>query len=428
MIGSLFAGISGLSANSTAMTVIGDNIANVNTTAFKSNKSSFANVLSQSLGGSATGGIGRGVEFWGVSPSWSQGSIENTSNATDMAINGKGFFMVEDDSGSAFYTRAGEFSFNKDGYLVNPDGLYVQGYSVSSIAADNTITLGPIENINVPGESTAPPQATTTSTLDINLDAGAAENDTYSSTQTIYDSLGNAIPLTLTFTKTAVANAWTAEVSVPPGTVAAPVTDIGFVDTAGVFSKTYALTFDGSGNLLLPGTNPSITLTTLVNGADDISGTDAINWDLFDSAGTTNGDLTQYAAASTTSFNTQNGHAAGNLRGVSVDESGYVIGAYSNGQLTPLYQVVLADFPSYFGLSKMGGNLYVESRASGQAMPGVPLTGSLGSISPSAIEMSNVDLAQEFVKMITTQRAFQANSRVITTSDEILQELISLKR
>jgi len=414
MIGSLFAGISGLSANSTAMTVIGDNIANVNTTAFKSNKSSFANVLSQSLGGSATGGIGRGVEFWGVSPSWSQGSVENTANATDMAINGKGFFMVEDESGSAFYTRAGEFSFDKDGDLVNPDGLYVQGYTVSSLAADGAITLGPIENINVPGESTAPPQATTTSTLDINLDAGAAVNDTYSSTQTIYDSLGNAIPLTLTFEKTA-ANQWTVNVSVPTGTVTDPTTDIGITNAN--------LTFDGNGNLNT-GADPSITLTNLANGAAGI----AINWDLFDTAGVSNGDLTQYAAASTTNFNTQDGYAAGNLRGVSVDEKGFVTGVYSNGQLTPLYQVVLAEFPSYFGLSKMGKNLYAESRASGQAMTGVPLSGSLGSISPSAIEMSNVDLAQEFVKMITTQRAFQANSRVITTSDEILQELISLKR
>ena len=419
MIGSLFAGISGLSANSTAMTVIGDNIANVNTTAFKSNKSSFANVLSQSLGGSATGGIGRGVEFWGVSPSWSQGSIESTSNATDMAINGKGFFMVEDDSGSAFYTRAGEFSFNKDGDLVNPDGLYVQGYTVSSIAADDTITLGPIENINVPGESTAPPQATTTSTLDINLDAGAAVNDTYSSTQTVYDSLGNGIPLTLTFDKTA-ANVWTASVTVPAGTL-----NVG--GTIGISDNTLNFGNDGT---LSNGTDPKITITGLASGAVDISdaASSAITWDLFDTAGVTNGDLTQYAAASTTNFNTQNGYAAGNLRGVSVDEKGFVTGVYSNGQLTPLYQVVLAEFPSYFGLSKMGKNLYAESRASGQAMTGVPLSGSLGSISPSAIEMSNVDLAQEFVKMITTQRAFQANSRVITTSDEILQELISLKR
>ena len=418
MISSLFAGISGLSANSTAMTVIGDNIANVNTTAFKSDKFSFANVLSQSMGTSTTDGIGRGVQFNGVSPSWSQGSIENTSNATDMAINGKGFFMVEDNSGSAFYTRAGEFTFDREGYLVNPDGLFVQGFAVSAVAADGTITTGAIENINVPAESTAPPQATTTFTLDINLDAGAALGDTFASTQTVYDSLGNAIPLTLNFEKTA-ANEWTAGVTVPTGTVATPATDIVLTNAT--------LTFDGNGNLTT-GTNPSITLTNLASGAADISGGNAINWDLFDSAAASNGDLTQYAGASTYNFNIQDGYAAGNLRGVSVDESGYVFGAYSNGQLTPLYQVVLADFPSYFGLNKLGHNLYAESPASGQAMPGVALSGSLGSISPSAIEMSNVDLAQEFVKMITTQRAFQANSRVITTSDEILQELISLKR
>jgi len=418
MISSLFAGISGLTANSTAMTVIGDNIANVNTTAFKSNKFSFSNILSQSMGASTSDGIGRGVEFGGVSPSWSQGSVENTSNPTDMAINGKGFFMVEDEFGSAFYTRAGEFTFDREGYLVNPDGLFVQGYSVSSIAADGTITLGAIENINVPAESTAPPQASSTFTVDINLDAGAAVNDTYASTQTIYDSLGNAIPLTLTFLKTA-ANAWTASVTVPTGTVTDPTTDISITNAP--------LTFDGNGNLNT-GTDPSITLTRLLSGAADISGANAINWDLFDSAAASHGDLTQYAAPSTYNFNTQDGYAAGNLRGVSVDESGYVFGAYSNGQLTPLYQVVLADFPSYFGLNKLGHNLYAESPASGQAMPGVALSGSLGSISPSAIEMSNVDLAQEFVKMITTQRAFQANSRVITTSDEILQELISLKR
>ena len=419
MISSLFAGISGLNASSTAMTVIGDNIANVNTTGYKSNRSSFANILSQSLGVSSTDGVGRGVEFWGATPSWSQGSIENTSNATDMAVNGKGFFMVEDDAGAAFYTRAGEFTFDRNGDLVNPDGLYVQGYSVASVAANGTFTLGAMENINVPAETTAPPQATTITTVDINLDAGAALTDTYSSTQSIYDSLGNAIPLTLTFTK-AAANDWTASIAVPAGVVTTPATDVGITNATNII-------FNGSGNLISAGggtADPSITLTNLVNGAADIT----INWDLFDAAGVTNGDLTQYADASVTNFNTQNGYSAGNLRGVEIDESGVVTGTYSNGQLTPLYQVVLADFPSYFGLSKLGNNLYAETRASGQAMPGVPLNGALGSISSSAIEMSNVDLAQEFVKMITTQRAFQANSRVITTSDEILQELISLKR
>jgi flagellar hook protein FlgE len=412
MIGSLFAGISGLNANATAMTVIGDNIANVNTTAFKSNRSSFANILSQSLGSSGSNDIGRGVQFWGTTPIWSQGSIENTFNATDMAINGKGFFMLQDATGTDFYTRAGEFSFDREGYLVNPDGLYVQGYQVTSANPDGSLNLGSITNINVPGESTTPPVATTDLSVDINLDAGAAVNDTYSSTITVYDSLGNAIPLTMTFTKTA-ANAWSAAVSAP-STV---------VNPADITITNNALTFDGNGNLN-NGTDPVVTMANPLTGGADI----VVNWDLFDGSGATNGDLTQYASSSTTTFQTQNGYASGNLRGVSVDEYGVVTGIYSNGQLTPLYQVALADFPSYAGLTKMGRNLYAESRASGQAMPGVPQSGSLGSISPSAIEMSNVDLAQEFVKMITTQRAFQANSRVITTSDEILSELINIKR
>ncbi|MGD9332377.1 MAG: flagellar hook-basal body complex protein, partial [Desulfobacterales bacterium] len=190
MIGSLFAGISGLNANSTAMTVIGDNIANVNTTAFKSNRASFANVLSQSLGGGGGNDIGRGVDFWGTTPVWSQGSLENTSGPMDMAINGRGFFQVQDEAGSDFYTRAGEFSFNREGDLVNPDGLILQGYSVQAVAPNGTLTLGSIANIQIPTESTTPPSATTDFTVDVNLDSAALVGDTYSTTLTVYDSLG----------------------------------------------------------------------------------------------------------------------------------------------------------------------------------------------------------------------------------------------
>ncbi len=153
-----------------------------------------------------------------------------------------------------------------------------------------------------------------------------------------------------------------------------------------------------------------------------------LTWDLFDAGGTSLGDVTGYSSPSSTTFQYQDGYASGVLRGISVDEAGVVTAAYSNGQLTPTYQIALADFPSYDGLSKLGKNLYAESLESGQPMPGVAGNGRLGSVSPGAIEMSNIDLAQEFVKMITTQRAFQANSRVITTSDEILNELINIKR
>ncbi|MBW2518148.1 MAG: flagellar hook protein FlgE [Deltaproteobacteria bacterium] len=415
MIGSLFAGISGLNVNSKALTVIGDNIANVNTTAFKSNRSSFANILSQSLAGTGASEIGRGVEFWGITPMWSQGSVENTANPTDMAINGAGFFVLRDNANSEFYTRAGDFTFDRDGYLINPDGLFVQGYEVTTVAADGTMTLGNITDINVPGQSTTPPHASSTFTIDVNLDAGADVLDTYSSTVIVYDSLGNGIPVTLTFEKQAV-NSWDVSVSVPAGTVTDPATDV-VIDVANY-------TFDGADGSLLNNADPQITLSDLISGADDL----VLVWDLVDAAGVTHGDLTQYASPSTTTFQTQDGYPSGVLRGVSVDEFGVVTGSYSNGQLTPLYQVLLADFPNYYGLSKMGKNLYAESRDSGQPLDGVPQSGRLGSISPSAIEMSNVDLAQEFVKMITTQRAFQANSRVITASDEILAELINIKR
>lgn len=416
MIGSLFAGISGLNANATAMTVIGDNIANVNTTGFKSNRASFANVLSTSLQGSGGSDIGRGVAFWGSTPSWSQGSVENTANATDMAINGRGFFMVNDESGQTLFTRAGEFAFDRNGNLINPDGLTAQGYEVTAVAADGSLTLGAIMNIGVPSESTSPPVATDEFTMDINLDAGAAVTDTYSTSQVFYDSLGNAVPVTFTFTRVAAVAPATATWNVAASIPASAGT--------GAAVSVPSVGFDANGDMLVPAANATVTLT-LTNGA---ASPQAINWALYDPAGPSLGDITGYASTSVTTFQTQNGYPAGSLRGVSVDELGVVTGAYSNGQMTPLYQVALVDFPSYYGLSKMGNNLYAESLASGQALPGVAQSGRLGSISPSAIEMSNVDLAQEFVKMITTQRAFQANSRVITTSDEILNELINIKR
>ena len=409
MIGSLFAGISGLNANATALTVIGDNIANVNTTAFKSNSSSFANVLSQALGGSVGNNIGRGVDYWRTSPSWTQGSLETSSSPTDLAINGKGFFVVEDDSGAPYYTRAGHFNLNEDGDLVNPDGLKVQGYQISSSG-----TLGNIMDVNIPGERISPPSATTELSFDINLDSGAATGDTYSTSQSVFDSLGNAIPLTLTFTKTATAQQWTVAASVPSPN--GPVTIAG--------GATATVTFDSAGNLTAPAADAAVSIT-MGNGAATPL---AINWDLYDAGGTSLGDLTGFASPSSTTFQRQDGYSSGVLQGISVDEEGVVTASYSNGQLTPVYQLYLADFPSYDGLTKLGNNLYAESLKSGQPLPGVAGNGRLGGITSGSIEMSNVDLAQEFVKMITTQRAYQANSRVITTSDEILQELINIKR
>ena len=185
------------------------------------------------------------------------------------------------------------------------------------------------------------------------------------------------------------------------------------------------LTFNADGKMETPGADVTVDVPG-TNGGSALS----FKWDLYDDSviPVSHGDVTGYAADSGTTFQYQNGYPAGTLRNITVNEQGVVTATYSNGEMTPMYQVALADFPSYDGLSKMGSNLYAQSMASGQALPGTAGTGRLGNISPQSLEMSNVDLAEEFVKMITTQRAFQANSRVITTSDEILQELINIKR
>jgi flagellar hook protein FlgE len=410
MIASLFAGITGLSANATAMTVIGDNIANVNTTAFKSNRSQFANILSLSLGGnSAMSNVGRGVKVWGVDAQWTQGSLENTSSATDLAINGLGFFMVRSENGSNFYTRAGNFHFDKDGYLVNPDGLRLQGYQLDANGNPGNIT-----DVFIPGERVSQPAATTEFTFDMNLDAGAQTGGTYTTSQTVYDSLGNAIPLSLVFTKAAAAGTWTATGSIP-STAGSGVTFNG--------AANLTLTFDANGAITAPAADVNVGLT-LTNGA----GSPTINWNLVDNSGNSFGDVSGYASDSATTFQTQDGYPSGMLRDISVDDKGIVTATYSNGEMVPNFQVALADFQNYDGLTKMGNNLYAESMASGQVLPGTAGNGRLGNVSPRSLEMSNVDLAEEFVKMITTQRAFQANSRVITASDEILQELINIKR
>ncbi len=411
MIASLYAGISGLSANATAMTVIGDNIANVNTTAFKSNRAHFANILSTSLGGdAATANVGRGVEFWGVNAQWTQGSLENSSSPTDLAINGKGFFMVQDPNGSRYYTRAGNFVFDKQGYLVNPDGYRLQGYQL-----DANGNIGSITSIYIPGERVAPPQATSTFNLDINLSSTAVAGDTYTTAQTFYDSQGNAIPVTFTFTRQAADRTWSVSASIPASAGSG-------VTIGGGASLTIA--FDENGVMTAPAADVQLALT-LTNGA---ASPQVITWDLYNTSGDSFGDITGYASASGTTFQYQDGYPPGMLRGISIDESGIVTAAYSNGEMTPMFQLALVDFPSYDGLTKMGKNLYAESLESGQALVGTAGTGRLGSVAPSSLEMSNVDLAEEFVKMITTQRAFQANSRVITSSDEILQELINIKR
>ena len=240
----------------------------------------------------------------------------------------------------------------------------------------------------------------------VNLSGGmeVSDNtpDTYSNTITAYDSLGSAVDVTVQYTCVGQGR-WVWDVT----------------PSDGLSSSTGVISFDENGKLSYPAANPTITITGLSNGAEDLG----IEWDLVG-----NDNFTGYALVSSTSSQAQNGYAAGTLQSVSVDDEGFVVKTYSNGQLIPGYRIALAGFSSYTGLARTGDNLYSEALASGQPIFGIPGNGGLGGINSRSLEMSNVDLATEFVRMITTQRAFQANSRVITSSDEILQELINLKR
>ncbi len=426
MFSSLASAVSGMNASSVAMSVVGDNIANVNTPAFKSNASSFANVMYQSLEGGVGGEVGSGVSFEGTVPFWSQGAFESTSNPTDLAINGSGFFQLRHTDGTVAYSRAGGFTFDVNGNLVNSQGMFVQGYEIDRA----TGALQNIVDINAPGLTILQPNATTSLSMDINLDAAAATGDQFSTSISVYDSLGNALPLELTFTKQAAAGTWAAAASVSAA----------YAGTASTFAigplpppalapgATQTFVFNSAGAMTTPAydaANPVTIELSLDNGATSPQN---ITWDLYDSGGTTLGDITGYSSESTKTFHTQDGYPTGILRKATVDEDGFVYGVYSNGQVEAFYRVVLADFPNYYGLSNVGNNNYLETLQSGQPLLGPPKTGKLGSINSSSLEMSNVDLATEFVKMITYQRSFQANTRVITTSDEMLTELINLKR
>ena len=464
----LFSGISGLGTLGNAMQIIGDNISNVNTVGFKGSNFSFQDLLSQSVSTlSGTSQVGRGTALGDIHASFSQGSFESTGNATDLAIGGDGFFALrERGTSNLFYTRAGDFRFDKDGYLTNPEGFIVQGWELDSNGED----VGSITDILL-SSFTSPPQPSDHLQVIVNLDSYGNDNSAgaddslsqawdgtgstpigetayeYQTTLKVFDSLGSTHDITLYFDKAATASAYEFIVTCNPAED----------QRAGVAGNTWAgllgrglLHFNsGSGVIsdidfwqIDPATGNSVAqseATDLSNGyfafsPAFISGNSMdIELDVgsrYDGSSWVNNSLstTQFARASTTTFQTANGFGAGDLQGVNVDTDGVITGTYSNGQLIPLYRVALAKFQNNLGLLKEGGGLFSETRTSGAAITNRPGTNGLGSIAPNSLEQSNVDIANEFVKMITTQRGFQANSKIITVTDQMLAELINLKR
>lgn len=418
----LYSGVSGLNTNSQAMSVIGNNLANTNTVGFKGSRSVFSDLLSSSINGSGGASqVGRGVGMSKVDQVFSQGTFESTESNLDVAIEGDGFFILKEDGNETpFYSRAGAFRFDENGYLVNAEGYRVQGKEFDTI--NNTVLKpGDATDIQVAGTGLIQGLATSTMTLTTNLDSSepiiaaaflysdpATYN--YSSSAQIYDSLGNPHLLTTYFTKTAD-NTWAVNYSYENGATPPAV-------TTGAFAP---LSFTADGILAGAAATPPVATTAT---------TGALNWaNGSDATGTIEitFDTTQFNSESVVISQDQNGYGAGNLTGVDIDADGIVVASYSNGVQTNIAQLVLGKFQNPNGLSLVGKNLYNETSASGPARTGMPGP-ELGKVFTNSLEQSNVDMGTEFVKMITVQRGFQANSKIITTVDELLGELINLKR
>jgi flagellar hook protein FlgE len=429
-VGSFSAGLTGLNAFSAWLSVIGNNLANLNTSGFKGSTVQFQDLVSQKVSGSGTNPmqVGLGVTMGAISPVFSQGAIEASRDATNVAIQGSGFFVVRDASGGLSYTRAGNFSFDSNGMLVSPDGLKVQGWTAPG--ANGTIqTNGPTGDITVPPGVLRAPVATTMFRTVTNLNAGAAVNDTFATSVQIFDSLGTPHVVQISYTKTA-ANTWSYTMEVPGADVTGGTPGTPFQLGAGTLTfdaqgalATYTVTPPATGGGTAPNiTDVSLTTPAWTNGA----AANTLSFDLVDANGKAT--MSGYAAPSATSSITQNGGAAGMIENISIAADGTILATFGAGQTVAVGQLAMASFNNTKGLMKLGSNRYGESQAAGLPNIGTAGTGGRGSLIGNAIEQSNVDIAQEFTSMILAQRGYQANSKTITTSDEMLVETLNLKR
>ncbi|NUO53434.1 MAG: flagellar hook protein FlgE [Polyangiaceae bacterium] len=419
----MWAGVSGLSAEGQALGVVGDNVANSNTIGFKQSRAVFEDVL----GGAMGQNLGGGVRMARTQQLFAQGSIVNTGQASDLALTGDGFFVVDGTVGGVtgqFFTRAGQFTQDSQGFMVTPSGLKLQGY-----AADGNGGFGAtVGDVQIPS-TPLPPKATTSFDVVANLDANEtppalpwdpanpAATSNYSTSTTVYDSLGNAHAVDVYYVKTAAG--WDYHAMVDGGEVSG--------GTPGTPSEiaSGSLTFTTNGYL---DTHTAGASTVDFNGATPGQNI-AFNFGTPISAGGTGQDgITQYGSPSNVTSQEQDGYASGSLTGIQVDGDGVVNGVYSNGEQIAIAQLAVAKFQSNDGLARAGQNVWMATRDSGEAAIAAAGSGGRAAIVAGALEQSNVDIAQQFVEMISHQRAFQANSKTITTADEMLQELVNLKR
>jgi flagellar hook protein FlgE len=405
-------GLSGLNASAKNLDVIGNNVANSGTVGFKASQAQFSDVYAASLAGGTGLQAGIGTKVATIAQQFTQGNISTSNNPLDVAINGKGFFRV-DQQGTIFYTRNGQFQLDKDGYIVTASGENLTGYAAN---ASGAILPGALVNLQLSTADIAPAATSLANTL-VNLDSRATPPTTAfsitdptsynsSTSMTVYDSLGNAQNYSLYFRKTA-ANTWDVYTSLT-NAVGSATTAQGLLTT---------LTFNTSGAL----TAPAAPVGEALSAADLGTGAAALAFNI-DFSGTT-----QFGSAFGVNAITQNGYASGRLTGFSIGDDGIVQARYSNGQNVAQGQIVLANFTNPQGLQPTGNNLFAETANSGQPLVGGPGSGSLGVLQASATEDSNVDLTQELVNMITAQRVYQANAQTIKTQDQVLQTLVNLR-
>jgi flagellar hook protein FlgE len=390
MLRSLYSGISGLRSHQTMLDVTGNNIANVNTAGFKSSAVVFQDTLSQLIqgaGGAAAGAggtnpaqVGLGVQVAGITTNFTGGAAQATGRSTDMMISGDGFFVVQS-GGETLYTRAGSFDFDAAGRLVTPNGALVMGWPAQGGVVNQGGGLVPVQ---LPANAVAPAVATTQAAITGNLPSTAAIGTTLVRDIVVHNGVGAESTLTLTFERTATG--WDVDATDGATTVSGALT----YDATGAFTGSTVPAFGG------------------------------IALDFAETSG--------YADLQTVSISSQNGREAGTLQSYTLSPDGTLVGSFSNGASEPIARIALSTFVNPGGLEKVGSSMYRASLNSG--LPQLAAAGSdgTGSLLGGRVEMSNVDLSQEFTNLIVAQRGFQANARIITTSDEVLQELTNLKR
>ena len=420
--GAMFSGVSGLNAQSQALAMISDNISNVNTVGYKTSKAYFSTLVTgQTQNNYAPGGV-RSTPLYAV---YRQGLVQTSANQTDLAISGQGFFVVTaqpnpTSSDVRYYTRAGSFQPDASGYLRTPTGYYVQGWATDSAGVPTSAnpsdiaTLVPVRVNAVSGSA----RATSDIQLGLNLPASASVAATETTQMQIYDSLGVAHDVTFTWTKTA-ANAWTVTAAAAGSTTI----DEGAVGAGAGYSVNVVFNGDGTpASFDGAATPPALAIGGWTSGANN----SVVSVDM-GTVDTANG-ITQFSSAYSTTFLNQDGAQFGNFFGVSVDETGIVTALFDNGQSLKMYKLPIATFANPDGLTGKTGTLYLESAESGGVVLRDAGTANAGKLVPSALEASTTDLATEFTNMIVTQQAYSASAKVITTADDMLSELMRVKR